>query len=120
MCKYLNYVEHLLFLASAVNEYLSISAFDSLVCFHVGITSSAVRLEMCAISAGIKKYKSIIKKKKKKKYDKIVLLGKTKLDNIEVLIFKALIDSYISHDEFESGYNVLREYNELKEQIRKS
>ena len=45
---------------------------------------------MCAITVGIKKYKSIIKKKKKK-YDKIVLLAKTKLNRVEVLISKALI-----------------------------
>ena len=31
----------------------------------VGITSSAVGLKICAIAAIIKKYKSIIKKKKK-------------------------------------------------------
>ena len=29
---------------------------------------------------------------------------------------KALIDSYISHDEFVSVNNVLREYNEMKEE----
>ena len=59
-----------------------------------------------------KKYKSIIKKKKKKP-DKIVLLGKTKLNIIEVLISKVLIDSYISY-EFVSVNNVLREHNEIK------
>ena len=37
-------------------------------------------------------------------------LGKNKLNNIEVLISKALTDSYISHDEFASVNNVLREY----------
>ena len=47
------------------------------------------------------KYKSIIKKKKKK-HNKIVLLGKDTLNTIEVLISKALIDSYISHEEFVS------------------
>ena len=52
------------------------------------------------------------KKKKKKKPDKIVLLGKDKLNTIEVLISKALINSCISHDEFVSVNNVLR--NERK------
>ena len=61
--------------------------------------SSAVGINICAITAGIKKYKSITKKKKKK-HNKIVLLGKDKLSTIEVLTYKALIDSYISHDEF--------------------
>ena len=71
------------------------------------------------ITAGIKKYKSIIKKKKKK-HEKIVLLRKDKLNIIEVLISKALIDSYISNDEFVSVNNVLREYNKMKEEIKKS
>ena len=39
-CKYLNYVENLLILASTVPGCLSISAFSSLVCVPVGITSS--------------------------------------------------------------------------------
>ena len=46
--------------------------------------------------------------KKKKKHDKIVLLGKDKLNTIKVLISKALIDSYISHDEFVLVNNMLR------------
>ena len=37
-----------------------------------------------------------------KKLDKIMLLGKYKLNNIEVLISKALFDSYITNDEFAS------------------
>ena len=53
-CKYLNYVEHLLILVSKVTGFVSISAFGSLVCVIVGITSSAVGLKICAITAGIK------------------------------------------------------------------
>ena len=41
------------------------SAFASLVCVPAGITSSAVGMKICAITAGIEKYKSIIKKKEK-------------------------------------------------------
>ena len=48
-----------------------------------------------------------------------MLLGKDKLNTIEDLISKALIDSYISRDEFFSVNNVLREYNEMKEEIKK-
>ena len=62
-------------------------------------------------------YKSIIKKKKKK-HDKIVLLAKSKLNSIEVLIYKALIHSVISQNEFVLINNVLKEYNEMKEEIR--
>ena len=56
--------------------------------------------------------------KKKKKYDKIVLLAKTILNTVEVLISKVVIGSYIYHDKFVSISNVLREYNKLKEEIK--
>ena len=78
-CKYLNYVEHLLILLSTVTGCVSISAYASLVCVPIGITSSVVGTNICAITAVIKQYKSIIKKKKK--HDKIVLLGKDKLSS---------------------------------------
>ena len=59
-CKYLNYVEHLLILVSTVTGCVSVSAFASLVCVPVGISSFAVKIKMCTITVGIKKYKSII------------------------------------------------------------
>ena len=55
---------------------------------------------------------------KKKEHDKIVLLAKTKLNNAEVLISKVLIDSNIGRDEFVDY--VLKEHNEMKEEIIKS
>ena len=53
---------------------------------------SAAGLKICAITARIKKYKSIIKKKKKR-HDQIALSVKNKSSTIEVLISEALIDS---------------------------
>ena len=47
VCTTLNYIEHFLILASAITVCISIS-------------SSAIRLKVCAIAAGIKTYKSII------------------------------------------------------------
>ena len=82
-----------------------------------GIRSSVLGLKICAITAGITKYKLIIKEVRKK-HDHIVMLIKTKLNSIEVLIFNALIDSYINHDKFISVNNVLRGYNEMKEEIK--
>ena len=75
ICKYLTYIGQLLILASTVTGYILICAFTWLVAVLVGITISEVGLEICAVSAGINKYKSIIKKRKKR-YCKIVLLGK--------------------------------------------
>ena len=64
-----------------------------------------VKLKICNV--GSKKYKPIIKKKKRK-HDKTVLLAKSNLDRAEVLISTALIDSVISHDEFSLINNVLK------------
>ena len=82
-CKVFNYIDHLLIVISTITECVSISAFASLVGILIGVTSSATGLKVCAINSGIKKYKSMIKKKKKK-YDKIGLLAKSKLNSIEV------------------------------------
>ena len=48
----------------------------------------------------------------------MVLLAKFKSNSIEV--FKTLIDSNISHDEFVLMKNVLKEYDNLKEEIKTS
>ena len=47
-----------------------------------------------------------------------MLLGKAELDTIDVVMSKDLIDSYFSNDESISVNNVLREYNEIKEEIK--
>ena len=103
--KNLNYIEHLLILISTITGSVSISAFASVVGIPIGITSSTIGLKFCVITVGFKKYKSIIKKKKKK-HGKILSLVKSKLNSLEVLILRALIDSNISHDEFLLRNNV--------------
>ena len=82
-----------------MNICISISDFASLIGIPIKIRSSAIGLKICAIAAGLKTFKSIIKKKKRK-HDEIVFLAKSKSNEIDVLISKALIDSNISHDEF--------------------
>ena len=66
VCATLNYIEHFFILASTIAGYISIAAFASLLCIPIGNTSSAIGLKVSAIAAGIKKYKSIIKKNKKR------------------------------------------------------
>ena len=46
-------------------------------------------------------------KKRRKEHDKIALLVKDQLNTIELLIYGALINSYISHDTFVLANNVL-------------
>ena len=81
----LNYIEPLLIAIFTVCGCISISGFTFLVGILTGIQSSAKGLKIFVITAEIKKYKSIIKKKK-------VLLAKSTLNSIEILISKAFID----------------------------
>ena len=46
------------------------------------------------------------------------MVSKIKLNSIEVLICKALIDSNISKDEFILLNNMLNEYDNIKEEIK--
>ena len=84
--------------------------FNFCLCFFAWYSyrnlESFNRLKTCTIDAGIKKYKSIIKKKKK--HDKIVLLAKSNLTS------KELIDSNVSHDEFVLITNLQKEFDDKK------
>ena len=85
VCTTLNYIEHFLILSSRITGCISISAFASLLGIPIGIMSSAIGWKICAIAAaGIKMYKSIIKRKKKKHDNKIVLLAKSKVNSISL------------------------------------
>ena len=58
---FFNYFEHFLICFSAVSG--CVSDFVSIVGVPMGITSSAVGLKICTLTAAIKKHKSIIKEK---------------------------------------------------------
>ena len=89
VCTNLNCSKHFLIFASAVTGCFSISTFAFLAGIPTQITSSALGLKNCAITA------AIIKKKKKKDH-KLVSLAKTILYSIEVLTSKSPINSYMS------------------------
>ena len=74
VCTTLNFIEHFLILASTISQYISVSAFTSLIGILIRITSSVIGFKVWVMTAGIKKYNSIIKKKKQ---DKVVLLVKS-------------------------------------------
>ena len=60
----MNYINQSLFVTSTINGFITISAFISLVGVSITIADSAIKILKCLITSGIKKYKSIIKKKK--------------------------------------------------------
>ena len=82
---------------STITGCISISDFASLLCIPIRMKSSPRGLNICAIAVEIKKYNSIIKKKKNK-HGRTVLLAKSKLNCIEASFSKTLIDWNISHD----------------------
>ena len=86
-CTALNYVEHLLISVSMVTGCVSIffCFFNWYSCRYCEFCNWIKNLHK--ITAWIKKYKPIIKKKRKK-YHKIAFLAKTKLNKSEALIYK--------------------------------
>ena len=52
------------------------------------------------------------------KHDKLKLLARNRLNTIEVLISKPLIDSYMTNDKFGLVNNALTEYGNRKEEIK--
>ena len=62
----LNYIEHFLVLAFVITECLFISDSTSLVGIPISFTNSTIGLKICAITAGIKNYKPIIKRRRRK------------------------------------------------------
>ena len=64
-CKCLNYAGNHLILASTVTGSFSVFLFSSLAANPVRITSSAIGLKICSITAGIKKLSQLKRKKRK-------------------------------------------------------
>ena len=56
VCRVLNYLKHFLDFVYAVSGCVLIFSFTSLAGFPIGIASSAVGKNICAITAGIKKH----------------------------------------------------------------
>ena len=73
-----------------------------------------------AFSITIEFVKKFLKatRNKKKKYNKIVILARSKLNSIESKISEALINNEISHEDFMTILNEEKKYQELKENIR--
>ena len=97
VCRVLNYIKNTLIAIFTITCCVSISVFLFLIGIPMGIVSSTIGLKISVITAGSKNYKSIIKEKRKE-HDKIVLLAKSKLTNIEVIVSKVSINSLIGYN----------------------
>ena len=88
----------------AASGGISIISFTNVIGIPEGVISARLTL-VFSLTTGI--IKKLLKetRKKKKKYSKIIMLPKSKLNSIESLMSQALIDLDISHEEFKTIVN---------------
>ena len=112
-----DYFDKSLILLSITTGSISIASFAAVIAEPVGIVSVSFSLTF-SIYRGIVKKLLKTTRKKKKKYNKIVMLARSKLNSIESKTSEALINNGISHEDFMTIINKEEKYRELKENIR--
>ena len=111
-----DYIDKILIVLSATSSGVSIISFTSIVGVPVGIASASLTL-IFSLTGIVKKLLNITRNKKKKQ-NKILMLAKSKLNSIKTLIFQALIDLDISHEEFVTILKEKDKYEMVKENLR--
>ena len=112
-----DYFDKPLIILSVTNGSISIASFATVIGAPGGIVNASFSLAF-SISTGIVIQLLKTTKKKKKKHNKIVMLARSKLNNIESKISEALINNEISHEDFMMIINEEKKYRELKESVR--
>ena len=105
-----DYLDKIFIALSASFGTLSIASHTSVVGTPAGIAGFSLTL-IFTIGTGISKSLLKVTEKRKKKHNKIIALAKNKLNTIDTLLFSALKDSEISHEEFS---NIITEANIMK------
>ena len=111
-----DYVDKILIVLSAKSGGVCIISSVSVVGAPVGIAGASFTLIF--LITRIIKNSLAITRNKKKKYDKILKLAKSKLNSIETLGSQALIDMKISHEEFITILKEKDKYQEMKQNVR--
>ena len=118
-----DYIGKILVVLSATSSGVSIISFTSIVGMPVGIASATFALIFSLTAGTVKKLlnnkkKQTKRRNKNEKHDKILMLGKSKLNSIETLISQALIDMDISHEEFVTILKEKDKYEKMKGNLR--
>ena len=110
----LDYTDKTLIVLSATSGGISVIYFTNVIGIPAGVISASLTLVFSLTTGMIKK---LLKetRKKKKKHSKIIMLAKSKLNSIETLMYHALIDLEISHEEFKTIVNKKEKYDPMKE-----
>ena len=94
-----DYADKLFIMLSASFGTFSVASHAIVVGIPVGIAGASLTL-IFTVTTGVVKKLLNITREKKKKHNKIIPLARNKLNIIETLISQALIEFYISHEEF--------------------
>ena len=105
-----DYADKLFITLSASFGTLSIVSHTTVVGIPAGIAGTSLTLIFTVTTERKKKEE----KRKKKKHNKIITLARNKLNIIENLISKALIDFDISHEEFSKIIYEKNNYEQIK------
>ena len=112
-----DYLDKIFITLSATFGTLSTASYAAVVGIPVGTAGFSLTL-IFTIGTGINKSLLKVTKKRKKKHNKIIALSKSKLNMIDTLLFSALNDSKISHEEFTNIITEKNIYENIKENIK--
>ena len=112
-----DYADKLFMTLSASLGTLSIASYATVVGIPAGIAGASLTL-IFTVTTGMVKTLLNIKRKKKKKHNKIIALARSKLNIIENLISQALIDFEITHEEFSKIIYEKNNYEQIIDNIR--
>ena len=102
---------------SVTSGSVSIASFATVIGAPIVITSASLSLAFSLCTGLVKKLLQATRNMKKK-YNKIVMLARNKLNSIESKISEMLVNNQISHEDFMTIINEERNNRELKESIR--
>ena len=112
-----DYADKLFITLSASFGTLSIAKYAAIVGIPVGIAGASLTL-IFTVTTGVVKTLLNIRRKKKKKHNKIIALARSKLNIIENLLSQALIDFEITHEEFSKIIYEKNNYEQIIDNIR--
>ena len=112
-----DYLDKIFITLSASFGTLRIASQATVIGIPAGITGASLTL-IFTIGTGINKSLLKVTKKGKKKHNKIIALAKSKLNTIDTLLFSALNDSKISHEDFTNIITEKNIYENIKENIK--
>ena len=120
---FFEYFDKSLIVLSATSRSISIALFTTVIGEPVGIGIQVLVLNFQCLqelkyNTNEKRQELKTTQKTKKKYIKVVMLAKSKLNSIESKISEVLINNEIIHEDFMAVVNQERYHRELKESIR--